>query len=137
GWRWGAAAPAWPAKEMDVLTAAYDLLVVGAGSAGLAGTCFARKLGLRVALAEAARVGGDCTWTGCVPSKALLHAAAVAHIARTGRRTGVSCRGVAVEMPDVTATVHAARERVYALETPEVLAGQGIDVLIGPTAFRD
>jgi pyruvate/2-oxoglutarate dehydrogenase complex dihydrolipoamide dehydrogenase (E3) component len=117
--------------------AAYDLVVVGAGSAGLAGAGFARKLGLRVALAEAARVGGDCTWTGCVPSKALLHAAGVAYTARTGRRTGVPGCDVAVDLRAVMATVHAARERVYALETPEALAGQGIDVLIGPTAFRD
>ncbi len=116
---------------------AYDLVVVGAGSAGLAGAGFARKLGLRVALAEAHRVGGDCTWTGCVPSKALLHAAEAAHTARTGRRTGVPGRDVAVDLFDVAATVHAARERVYALETPEELAAQGIDVLIGPTAFQD
>jgi pyruvate/2-oxoglutarate dehydrogenase complex dihydrolipoamide dehydrogenase (E3) component len=122
---------------VDVVSAAYDLVVIGAGSAGLAGAGFARRLRLRVALVEAHRVGGDCTWTGCVPSKALLHAAAAAHAARTGGRTGVPGCDLAVDLSTVMATVHAARERVYALETPEELARQGIDVLLGPTAFRD
>lgn len=53
----------------------YDLAIIGAGSAGLTAARFAARLGKRVALIEANRVGGDCTWTGCVPSKALLQAA--------------------------------------------------------------
>ncbi|MDQ6920737.1 MAG: FAD-dependent oxidoreductase, partial [Candidatus Dormibacteraeota bacterium] len=56
----------------------YDLVVIGAGSAGLPAAGLAHELGARVVLVEAARVGGDCTWTGCVPSKALLQAARVA-----------------------------------------------------------
>ena len=49
----------------------YDVCIIGAGSAGLTAARFAARLGKRVALIEANRVGGDCTWTGCVPSKAL------------------------------------------------------------------
>ena len=45
----------------------YDLIIIGAG--------FAAQLGLKVALSEKNRVGGDCTWTGCVPSKSLPKAA--------------------------------------------------------------
>jgi pyruvate/2-oxoglutarate dehydrogenase complex dihydrolipoamide dehydrogenase (E3) component len=104
----------------------YDLVVVGAGSAGLAGARFARRLGARVALVERARVGGDCTWTGCVPSKALLHQARIA-----------SHRGGPADMAQVRASVHAARERVYAHETPERLRAEGIDVLLGATTFLD
>ena len=118
------------------MRATYDLIVVGAGSAGLAGAAFARTLGLRVALVEAARVGGDCTWTGCVPSKALLHVAAAGHAARIGAG-GIPGRDAPTDFAGVRAFVHAARERVYALETPEELARQGIDVLIGPASFRD
>jgi pyruvate/2-oxoglutarate dehydrogenase complex dihydrolipoamide dehydrogenase (E3) component len=104
----------------------YDLVVVGAGSAGLAGARFARRLGLRVVLAERHRIGGDCTWTGCVPSKALLHQARIA-----------SHRGAPADPARVRAFVHAARERVYAHETPERLRAEGIDVLLGATTFLD
>jgi pyruvate/2-oxoglutarate dehydrogenase complex dihydrolipoamide dehydrogenase (E3) component len=55
----------------------YDLIVIGGGAAGLSAARFARQLGLSVALVEKDRLGGDCTWTGCVPSKALLRAAGV------------------------------------------------------------
>ena len=53
----------------------YDIAIVGGGAAGLTGAGFAAKLGVTVALLEKERIGGDCTWTGCVPSKAFLKAA--------------------------------------------------------------
>ena len=57
----------------------YDLVVVGMGSGGLVAAEFAASIGLKVAAVERDRVGGDCLWTGCVPSKALLAAAKTAH----------------------------------------------------------
>ncbi|MDQ3359141.1 MAG: FAD-dependent oxidoreductase, partial [Actinomycetota bacterium] len=56
----------------------WDLLVVGGGTAGIVGAKTAARLGARVLLVERERTGGDCLWTGCVPSKALLAAAGVA-----------------------------------------------------------
>ena len=54
----------------------HDLVVVGMGSGGMVAAEFAAgTLGLQVAVVERGRVGGDCLWTGCVPSKALLKAA--------------------------------------------------------------
>ena len=47
----------------------FDLAVIGAGSAGLVAATFAARIGAKVALVERDRIGGDCTWTGCVPSK--------------------------------------------------------------------
>ncbi len=67
----------------------YDLVVIGAGSGGLVGADFAATLGARVALVEADRIGGDCTWTGCVPSKALLKTGRVAHEVRTAGTYGI------------------------------------------------
>ena len=61
----------------------YDLVIIGAGAGGLIAAGFAVQLGAKVALVEKDRIGGDCTWTGCVPSKALLKAAKVAHHVRT------------------------------------------------------
>jgi pyruvate/2-oxoglutarate dehydrogenase complex dihydrolipoamide dehydrogenase (E3) component len=53
----------------------YDLMVIGGGTIGLVSAAGAAGLGARVAPVERARLGGDCLWTGCVPSMALLHAA--------------------------------------------------------------
>ena len=57
----------------------YDLVIVGMGSGGMVAAEFAAGLDLRVAVVERSRVGGDFLWTGCVPSKALLASAKVAH----------------------------------------------------------
>ena len=62
-----------------------DLVVVGMGSGGMTAAEFAAELGLRVVVVERHRVGGDCLWTGCVPSKALIASARVAHHAAPRR----------------------------------------------------
>jgi pyruvate/2-oxoglutarate dehydrogenase complex dihydrolipoamide dehydrogenase (E3) component len=66
----------------------YDLAVIGAGSVGLIAADFARKLGVRVVFVERDRIGGDRTWTGCVPSKSLLKVAKVAYEMRTATLFG-------------------------------------------------
>ena len=70
----------------------YDLVIIGAGSGGLTAAGFATQLGAKVALVEKHRIGGDCTWTGCVPSKALLKVAKVAHEVRTAAHYGIGTR---------------------------------------------
>ena len=67
----------------------YDLIVIGAGSGGLVAARLAAGFGARVALVEKDRIGGDCTWTGCVPSKALIRAAKVAHESRQAGALGL------------------------------------------------
>ncbi len=115
----------------------YDIAVIGAGSAGLTAARFAARLGKRVALIEANRVGGDCTWTGCVPSKALLHAAKVAHTVRNANRYGISARNQQVDFAAVMCRVKSAVKEVYAHESPDTLRSEGIDVLEGRAEFRD
>ncbi len=115
----------------------FDLGIIGAGSAGLVAASFARAAGARVVLVEASRIGGDCTWTGCVPSKALLHAGKVARQVKNAAGFGVLARFDGVDFPRVMAHVHGARERVYARETPERLREQGIQVALGHGRFLD
>ena len=67
----------------------FDLVVIGAGAAGLSVTAVAAQLGLKVALIERDRMGGDCLNFGCVPSKALLAASHAAQAARAAGRFGV------------------------------------------------
>ena len=111
-------------------------LLVGGGTAGLVGARTAARLGARVVLVErAARPGGDCLWTGCVPSKAFLAAAAHAHAARTGGRLGVRAGEPTVDFPALMAHVHAARERIAPVDSVASLRADGVDVRTGPLRF--
>ncbi len=115
----------------------YDLAIIGAGSAGLTAARFAARLERRVALIEANRVGGDCTWTGCVPSKALLHAARVAHTIRTGGELGIHAGEPEVDFAAVMDRIRSVVEQIYAAESPDALRAEGIDVIEGKARFED
>ena len=115
----------------------FDIAVIGAGSAGLTAARFAARLGKRVALIEANRVGGDCTWTGCVPSKALLHAAKAAHTVRNANRYGITVRVHQVDFGAVMGRVKQAVKAVFAEETPATLRSEGIEVLEARAVFQD
>lgn len=67
----------------------YDIVILGAGSGGYAAALRAGQLGLKVALIEGDKVGGTCLHRGCIPTKAILHAAEVADEARNGASVGV------------------------------------------------
>ena len=116
---------------------AYDLVVVGGGSAGLTAAGFARRLGASVLIVERDRLGGDCTWTGCIPSKALIRIAGLARAARIGAEVGVLSEVPAVDLGQVMAAVRAATEGVYRQENEDVMAAQGIDLAIAPAEFAD
>jgi pyruvate/2-oxoglutarate dehydrogenase complex dihydrolipoamide dehydrogenase (E3) component len=111
----------------------YDLVVIGGGSAGLTAAGFAARIGAKVLIA-AKELGGDCTWTGCIPSKALIRIARSAYDQLHARGTGIGT-GVRVDFPRVMAEVRAVIAHVYSYETPEVLAKRGIEVAIGPVRF--
>jgi pyruvate/2-oxoglutarate dehydrogenase complex dihydrolipoamide dehydrogenase (E3) component len=95
-----------------------DLLVVGAGAGGLSAARAGVARGWSTALVTDGPIGGDCTFTGCVPSKTLLAAAAAGS-------TG----------PAALARVAATVARVAATETADVLRGEGVDVIEGRARF--
>jgi pyruvate/2-oxoglutarate dehydrogenase complex dihydrolipoamide dehydrogenase (E3) component len=115
----------------------YDLAIIGAGSVGLIAADFAVRLGARVALLERDRIGGDCTWTGCVPSKALLKVAKVAHDTRTSSLYGVHVSQPAIDMTEVRQYLRGSVEQISAGTTPEALRRKGMDVMLGPVSFVD
>ena len=119
------------------MVAEYDLAIIGAGSAGLTAARFAATLGRRVALIEADRVGGDCTWTGCVPSKALLQAAKVAHAVRQSGEYGIQGGEPEIDFAGVMARVRRVIDQIYAAESPDALRAEGIDVIEGRAEFED
>jgi len=116
---------------------AYDLVIIGGGSAGLTAAGFARQLGVRVAILDSHRIGGDCTWTGCVPSKTLLKVAKVAHQMRTAELYGLASVEPAVDLKSVMAHVKHVIDQVYQHESPETLRADGIDVFLGDVHFLD
>src|SRR3712207_2678826 len=82
---------------------AFDVLVLGAGSGGYWCARRAAKLGLRVGLVEKGSLGGTCLHIGCIPTKALLHAAEVADQAREAAQFGVTASLEGIDMAGVNA----------------------------------
>ncbi len=99
----------------------WDLVVIGGGTAGIVGAKTAAQLGARVMLVERDRTGGDCLWTGCVPSKALLAAAHTAHAARSAERFGVHTGDVRVDFAAVMGHVRSAIARIEPVDSVPAL----------------
>lgn len=113
----------------------WDLVVIGGGTAGLVGAKAAAGFGARVLLVEADRLGGECLWTGCVPSKALLAAAAAAAGARNAGRLGVRVPTVEVDFAAVMRRVHAAMATIAPTDSAEALEAAGVSVRSGYAVF--
>ncbi len=112
--------------------ARYDLIIVGLGSAGLVAAQFAPKLGIKVAAVEGARVGGDCLWTGCVPSKALLASAKAAHTLRHADAYGLTPADRPIDTRRVWDRIHAIQLQIASSDdSPERLEAEGVEVLLG------
>lgn len=112
-----------------------DLVVIGAGSAGLSVAAGAVQMGARVVLIEGGEMGGDCLNTGCVPSKALIEAARRAKSAASAKKLGVSCHDVTVDYEKVMRHV---RETIAAIEphdSQERFEGLGVRVIRGYAEF--
>jgi len=114
----------------------YDLAIIGGGTAGLVAAFGAAGLGARVVLCERrAETGGDCLWTGCIPSKSLLAAAELAHRMRTADSVGLEPAEPAIDFARVMAHVHGARERIAPHDSIERLRREGVDVMRGSARF--
>lgn len=110
----------------------YDLVIVGLGSGGMVAAEFATRLGIKVAAVEAARVGGDCLWTGCVPSKALLASAKAAHTIRHADRYGIEVAPPRIDSARVFARVHAIQQRLASTsDSPRRFRELGVDLRLG------
>ena len=91
----------------------FDLLVLGAGSGGYACALRAAQLGLSVGLVEKDKVGGTCLHRGCIPTKAILHAAEVADAARDGAQFGVHATIEKIDLAAVVAYAEGVVGRLY------------------------
>jgi pyruvate/2-oxoglutarate dehydrogenase complex dihydrolipoamide dehydrogenase (E3) component len=111
-----------------------DILVIGAGSGGLSVAAGAVQMGARVTLVEGGAMGGDCLNHGCVPSKALLAAAAVAQSARSAARLGVTAAPV-IDFAAVKDHVEASIAHIAPVDSQERFEGLGVRVVRGMARF--
>jgi pyruvate/2-oxoglutarate dehydrogenase complex dihydrolipoamide dehydrogenase (E3) component/uncharacterized membrane protein YdjX (TVP38/TMEM64 family) len=109
----------------------YDLIVIGAGSAGLVSAYIGAAVKAKVALIEKHRLGGDCLNTGCVPSKALLRSARLLAEARDSARFGIARMEATFDFADVMARVRRVITKIAPHDSPERYRGLGVDVIQG------
>jgi pyruvate/2-oxoglutarate dehydrogenase complex dihydrolipoamide dehydrogenase (E3) component len=120
----------------------FDVVVIGAGAAGLSVASISAGLGLKVALVERGRMGGDCLNSGCVPSKALLAAAHAAAEARDAGRFGLRLPPPEIDWQGVRAHVQGAKARIAPNDSAARYRGMGVDVVeasahfLGPDAIE-
>lgn len=107
-----------------------DLVVLGGGSGGYAAALRAAQLGLRVTLVEKGELGGTCLHRGCIPTKAILHAAEVADAARHGGQFGIHATLDRIDAKEIVAYADAVVARLFKGLTG-LVAGRGITVVEG------
>jgi len=116
----------------------FDMIVIGGGAAGLTAAGMSAVFGAKTALIEAKKLGGDCTWYGCVPSKSLLKAAKVAHEMRTADRYGLTPAECEHDLSRIMARVHSIREQIYEdADAPPNFEKLGVEVIAGRARFLD
>lgn len=116
----------------------YDVVVIGAGSAGLVACKLANGLGKKVALIEKRKIGGDCTWFGCIPSKTLIKSAHIAHQTTRLKDFGLSPVGpVQLNAERVMSHVRAVVKADAVGHPAESYEAEGINVLFGGPRFID
>jgi len=116
----------------------YDMIVIGAGAGGFVTSKVAAGFGKKVAMIEKSRLGGECTNAGCIPSKALLKAAKIAHHVRHLKDYGLTASGdLAVSGAEAMRYARLAVKKVYDSHPASVFEKAGITVLFGSPKFLD
>lgn len=116
----------------------YDLIVIGGGSAGLVAAGGAATLGAKVALVEKKALGGDCLYTGCVPSKTLIKSAKFAHQSRKAEKYGFQKQEPKFlndEFASITNRVRSVIEIIEEHDAPEVFEKMGVEIIFGSPKF--
>lgn len=114
-----------------------NLIVIGAGSAGLVSAYIAAMVKAKVTLVEAHEMGGDCLNTGCVPSKALIKSAKVAHQIADAKRFGINAADAVVDFPAVMRRVRDVITAIEPHDSVERFTGLGVECIKGYARFVD
>ncbi|MFV1988339.1 MAG: NAD(P)/FAD-dependent oxidoreductase [Gemmatimonadota bacterium] len=116
-------------------TKEFDVVAIGGGTAGLVTAAGVAGLGARAALIERDRLGGDCLWTGCVPSKALISSARLAHGFRQAAAFGLPPSEPSIDGAAVLESVRDVRGQIAPHDDPERFRAMGVDVVEGTARF--
>lgn len=114
-----------------------NLIVIGGGAAGLVGAYIAAATKARVTLVTDGPMGGDCLNFGCVPSKALIRAARIAHLARQAGEFGLSLPPAEVDFPAVMARIGRVIDTIAPNDSVARYEGLGVEVLQGHARIAD
>lgn len=115
----------------------YDFIVIGGGAAGLTAAGMGANFGAKTLMIEADKLGGDCTWTGCVPSKTLLHASKLAAGIKEAKAFGHQS-AKSINVASVLEHVRNVREEVYEeADDPDIYRNMGVDIEFGTARFVD
>ncbi len=113
----------------------YDIVVIGGGAAGLTVASGSIKFGLKVALVEKEKLGGDCLYYGCVPSKTLIHSAKVASLIRRAKEFGLNETPLSFDFANVISHVWDVIHKIGVNDDPERFKKMGVDVIFGEPKF--
>lgn len=115
----------------------YDIVIIGGGSGGLVVASAAAQLKAKVALVERDRLGGDCLWYGCVPSKSFIHASRVAYEVKNSARFGIHTQPPEIEFAKAMGHVRQVIKNIEPHDSPERFRGLGVEVIFGEGQFID
>lgn len=115
----------------------WDLVVIGGGSGGLTAATIAARVGARVLLVDKTRLGGDCLYDGCVPSKALIASARLAHQMQRASEYGLQRDPVRADIAAVMARIRAIQAEIARHESPDAMRALGVEVAFGGARFLD
>lgn len=116
----------------------FDCIVIGGGAAGLTASGIAANVGAKTMMVESHRLGGDCTWTGCIPSKTILKAGKIATQIKKASRFGLIDTEPEIDFKKVIEHVQQIRDEVYEeADRPEIYEEMGIEVVFGKARFLD
>lgn len=127
-----------PTSSNYLMSEAHDLIVIGGGSAGLVAAGGAAVLGAKVALIERDLLGGDCLYTGCVPSKTLIMSARFARQARDAEKFGfqkLEPKFLGDSFASITGRVRDVIEVIEHHDSPAVFEKMGVEVVFGTPRF--
>lgn len=122
---------------MNVNQTNFDAVVIGGGTAGMTAATQIAHAGKSVALIERAKTGGDCLYTGCVPSKSLIATARVLHQIRNAGEFGVNVGEPTLDLPRAVARKDHIVARIGVIDAPEALERAGVVVVRGEARFID
>lgn len=113
----------------------YDLVIIGGGSGGLVVASAAAQLKAKVALVERERLGGDCLWYGCVPSKSLLYAAGIAYTVKNAGQFGINYQNLDIDFAKIIRHIEQVIATIEPHDSPARFESLGVEVIFGTGEF--